>query len=83
MKTVLKFEAPWCGPCSQLSVLLSKIELTNILLTPVNVDTEQTLTKQYNLRAIPCLIMLDEDGTELRRLQGLPTVEKLKLFLGE
>lgn len=81
MKTVLKFEAPWCSPCSQLSVLLSKTDLSGVQLTPVNVDTEKDLAAKYFLRAIPCLILIDENGVEQRRLQGMPTAEKLKLFL--
>ena len=83
MKELLKFEAPWCTHCNSLGALMDKsnIDLSQIKVRNVNVDTEKDLAAKYFLRAIPCLILIDENGVEQRRLQGMPTAEKLKLFL--
>jgi thioredoxin 1 len=78
MKKFLYFTAAWCGPCK---VLKPKIEaLSNELpITILDVDANRIAAAQYNIRNIPTIIMIDEEGSVLDRLVGNQiTVDALK-----
>jgi len=89
MNTLLKFSSDWCQPCHQLSRTLSNLtegELTKVpafSITEINVDKEQALTKDFNVRSIPTLVFLDYMGEELKRSTGALTKDQLMKFLGE
>jgi thioredoxin 1 len=78
MKKFLYFTAAWCGPCK---VLKPKIEAlsSELPITILDVDANQTTAAQYSIRNIPTIIMIDEKGNVLNRLIGNQiTVDALK-----
>ena len=78
MKKFLYFTAAWCGPCK---VLKPKIEAlaSELPITILDVDANKTTATEYNIRNIPTIIMIDENGTVLNRLIGNNiTVDALK-----
>jgi len=78
---LLKFSASWCSPCAQLTKLMQDVDLTGIELINVDADTDANTAKQYNVRAIPTLILLDSTGEEIKRKSGGFTVSELNKFL--
>ncbi len=63
-KVLVDFWAPWCGPCQMLSPVLEEIGKDmgdKVKVVKVNVDEENTLASQYNVSAIPTVILF-EDG---------------------
>lgn len=71
MVEVLKFWAPWCRPCTALSVQLKGLELTSI-----NIDEdEEQIAKKYRIRSIPMLVFL-KDGEEVHREAGITSKSK-------
>lgn len=83
---VLKFYADWCQPCKMISTMIEQAKDT--IKTPienVNIDSEDniSLCKSYGIRGVPTMILLDDEGKEVRRHVGMATDKQLKTFFGE
>ena len=78
---LIKFSASWCMPCKNLESRLNKIDLT-IDLFSYDVDEEFDLTEEWKVRNIPTVILVDDNGHEVKRWVGNfePNVE-LKAFI--
>jgi len=81
MKTLLKFEAPWCSSCRVLSNLLKDIDLTGIEVVPINIDVDTASAKAYGIRGLPTIVLLDITGEEIKRKSGAMNASELRAFL--
>lgn len=79
-KKILKFSASWCGPCKMLTKQLEGEEL-GAPLEEVDVDENTELAKKFNIRGVPTLVLVDGD-TEIKRMSGFATAEKVRETLG-
>jgi len=65
MRTLLKFEADWCGPCQQIKPIVSDVvgAADDIELQTIDVDdpANADLVTRHGIRAIPTLVLLDGD----------------------
>jgi thioredoxin 1 len=66
---LLKFEAEWCGPCSQQSDLLEGYDATSV--RSIDVDENAKLANQYSVRGLPTMVLIDGDGGVIDRWAGL------------
>ena len=83
MAKLIKLYADWCNPCKVLETMLKD---NNIEHESVNIDSleGEDLSLKYNVRAIPTMLVLDENGNLLRKMTGLPaTPEELMKFVYE
>jgi thioredoxin 1 len=69
MKKLLYFTAEWCGPCKLLKPKMQELA-TKIPITYIDVDASSTTANYYHVRSIPCIILIDEYGSEQGRLVG-------------
>lgn len=72
-----KYGATWCGPCRALDRTLAQI--TEIDVIKYDVDDDEDLAMQKNIRNVPVLIFYDGDN-EVDRLVGavsLDTINKV------
>ena len=75
---LVDFYADWCGPCKMLSPVIDKLaeELEDVKVCKVNVDTEPTISIEYNIMSIPTLLVF-ENCVEVNRSVGLVSKEEV------
>ena len=79
---VLKFYATWCEPCKMLTRIMEQAkDKINIPVQEVNIEEEMELAQKYRVRSVPTMVIVAEDGTELKRQSGMLMEDKLLEFL--
>jgi thioredoxin 1 len=78
----LKFYATWCEPCKALSKIIEGAQ-DKITMPIEDIDIEQNmeLAQKYGIRGVPALVIVDEDGQEIKRQSGMMMEDKLLEFL--
>ena len=79
---LMDFYADWCGPCKTQDPILEEVveEYSTVEFQKVDVDNEQDVANQYQVRSLPTLIVENDDGVdflpdptdELAPVRGLP-----------
>lgn len=77
---LLDFTATWCGPCQQMSSIVSRLERQGLPIRKVDVDQEPQLAARFGVKSIPCFVLI-ADGKELDRVNGLTTEQQLRGML--
>jgi thioredoxin 1 len=76
MKRILRFTASWCEPCKALSMNLEKANI-ELPIEVVDIDVHDELAREYGIRSVPTLVMLDEN-IEVKRMVGSKTIKELQ-----
>ncbi len=82
---VLDFYADWCGPCKTQDPILEEVEeeLGDAFeLQKVDVDQEQDVANQYQVRSLPTLIVENDDGV-VDRFVGVTQKEDITTAISE
>lgn len=79
---VLKIYSRTCGPCK---VLENSLQLAGIPHESVDVQSIQgeDIAAKYEVRTVPTLILVDDEGNIVKRHNGLLGVQELKEFCNE
>lgn len=80
---VLDFWAPWCEPCKTLMPMLIRLaeEYDGLfLLAKVNIDEQQTLAQQFNVRSVPT-VKLFRNGQEMNQFTGALPESQIRAFI--
>lgn len=77
---LVKYGAPWCGPCKALDHLFETANL-DIEIELVNIDHNVQLAQDNNIRSIPTVVLIDDKGKEVNRFTGLINFDELKEFV--
>lgn len=79
--SILKFTAKWCGPCKMLAPILTKIseKYQDISVYEIDVDEEFDLSLGFNIRSVPTMIFVSENGKTNQQIGALTEgqIEKL------
>ena len=70
---LVDFFADWCGPCKMMSPILKEVKDAlgeAVSIIKINVDNNQQLAAQYQVRGVPTLILFKE-GKQLWRQSGV------------
>jgi thioredoxin 1 len=79
---VLKFYAEWCGPCKAMTQVIKNAgDKIKLPIEEINIDNEIMTSVEYGVRSVPTMILVDENGTELKRQVGAMNETQLLDFL--
>lgn len=76
---LVDFYADWCGPCQTLSPIVQDVAKTmtgKLKVIKINVDKNNALAAQFNIRSIPTLILF-KNGAPAWRKSGLLTKREM------
>lgn len=81
---LLDFYADWCGPCQTLLPIVDDLAKENedFEIVKINVDNNQELASQFQVRSIPALFFI-KDKTVVDRVQGLQPKSFLQSKINE
>ncbi|AUX09503.1 thioredoxin [Halalkaliarchaeum desulfuricum] len=80
---LLDFHADWCGPCKTQDPILEELSEEwgdRFELVKVDVDEQQDVANEYQVRSLPTLIVENEDGI-VDRFVGVTQKEDLEVAL--
>ncbi len=80
--TLKDFYADWCGPCKSQDPILEELaeEWTDVEFEKVNVDEQQDIANEYQVRSLPTLVIENEEGV-VERFIGLTQAGKIEKAL--
>lgn len=77
---LLKFYADWCGPCKSQSMIMEGMDL-GVEVDNVNIDERSEVAIQYKVRGVPTMILVDDQGVEIKRNVGVLNADALLEFV--
>lgn len=78
----LKFHATWCKPCTALSRVVERAgDKITIPIESVDIDQNSQMVVKYAIRGVPTVVVVDDDGKEVRRKTGVMDETELIYFL--
>lgn len=76
---VLKFSASWCNPCKNLQKSLQENEdVLKYKVEDIDIDESLEEAQKYGIRAVPTIVLLDDDNNEIDRSTNIKTAKQLR-----
>lgn len=83
--TIKDFYADWCGPCKTQDPILEELEEDygdRVTFEKIDVDENEDVANEYQVRSIPTVVIEDDDGV-VERFVGVTQREQLEDALEE
>lgn len=83
---VLKFEADWCGPCSQQQEILQGqyTETEEVRIQRVDIEEEQEKASAFNVRSLPTIVVTETDSESPQKVfTGITEFEEIDEAVSE
>ena len=82
--TLKDFYADWCGPCKTQDPILEDLEeeWADVEFEKIDVDEEQDVANEYQVRSLPTLIVENDDGV-VERFVGVTQADEIEDALSQ
>ena len=80
-KTLLKIYGEWSNPCKILDGVIKNVDLSQVEYENIDISQAPDVTAHYRVRAVPTLILLDEEENEIKRFVGTMNAEALTKWI--
>ncbi|CQH45252.1 MULTISPECIES: thioredoxin [Halobacterium] len=83
--TIKDFYADWCGPCKTQDPILEDLEEDygdRVTFEKIDVDENEDVANEYQVRSIPTVVIEDDDGV-VERFVGVTQRDQLEDALEE
>lgn len=82
--TLKDFYADWCGPCKTQDPIIEELEADweGVEFEKVDVDENQDVANEYQVRSIPTIVVENDDGV-VERFVGVTQRDELEDALQE
>lgn len=80
---LLKFWAPWCGPCKVMAPVVDEVAEERgdgLKVVSINVDDAPEIAAEQGVRGVPT-VMLFKSGTKVASLVGAQSKSQLNQFV--
>ncbi|NIB98401.1 thioredoxin [Halobacterium sp. R2-5] len=78
--TIKDFYADWCGPCKTQDPILEELEEDygdSVTFEKIDVDENEDVANEYQVRSIPTVVVEDDDGV-VERFVGVTQRDQLE-----
>jgi thiol-disulfide isomerase/thioredoxin len=87
-RVFVDFATTWCGPCKMMDQWVYTAAdvvgaATGVVCVKLDGDQERELVKKFGIAGYPTMLLLEADGTEVRRLVGYQSVDAIVKFLAK
>jgi len=79
---VLDFSATWCGPCQEMSPIVSKLEREGHPIKKVDIDQQRELAQRHKVTMLPTFLLIVE-GKEVSRVVGRTSEANLRQMIAK
>ena len=79
--TLKDFYADWCGPCKTQDPIVEELEDDlgdRLSVEKIDVDENQDVANEYQVRSIPTIVIEGEDGSVVEKFIGVTQREELE-----
>jgi len=80
---ILKFKATWCGPCRILTSRLEGFKACDVEELDIDDEKAYELAEKFGIRGVPTMVLVDDEGKELKRWVGLQDAKEVEKEVNE
>ena len=77
MNKILLFKMSTCSPCKLLSKLFTQLNIQKEEIVLDEDNNADIIADKYNVKSVPTVVVLNDEGEELGRFVGSRTKEQL------
>lgn len=78
---ILKFQATWCGPCKAMTMVVAGAgDKLKVPVQEIDIEVDEAVAIRYGIRGVPTMVLLDDDGNEIKRKVGAMNEQQLLEF---
>ena len=82
--TILDFNATWCMPCKKFAPTFDEAARKygeDVDFVSVDIDANVNTKQSFGINAVPTVVILDKDGNELKRYEGIAEILPTENFV--